>query len=100
MQIFATNMQVLLAIWVTVLAAYGTVTVMRWTTGKHEDDNIHVMDTEQRLVAAQISVAHRMDVLDRWSTALLVLVVLFGLLIVAAQVWSVWVTSATQPIFS
>ena len=94
------NMQLLLGIWGAVLAAYATVSVMRWSVGKREDDHLHVLDAEQQLVATQSSVAHKLDVLDRWKTALIVLLVLVGLLVGAAQVWTVWQHSSTQPIFS
>jgi hypothetical protein len=94
------NMQLLLGLWAAVLAAYATVTIMRWNLGKREDDHLHVLDSEQQLISTQTSIAHKLDVLDRWKTALLVLVILLALLIGAFQIWRVWSESSTQPIFS
>jgi hypothetical protein len=94
------NMQLLLGIWAASLAAYVTVAVMRWHFGKREDDHLHVLDGDQQVLSAQNAIAHKLDVLDRWKTALLVLVILFAVLIGAVQVWNVWQTSSTQPMFS
>ena len=94
------NMQLLLGVWGAILAAYVAAAVMRWQTGKREDDHLHVLDAEQQLVSAQTAVAHKLDVLDRWKTGLLVLLILWAVLIGGVQVWNVWQTSSTQPIFS
>jgi hypothetical protein len=93
------NMQLLLGLWAAVFAAYATVAYMRWSLGKREDDHLHVGDSDQQLLSTQTSVAHRLDILDRWKTALLVLLIVFALLIGAVQIWRVWQTSATQPMF-
>ena len=94
------NMQLLLGLWAAVLAAYATVALMRWNLGKREDDHLHVSDSDQQLISAQTSIAHKLDVLDRWKTALLVLAILLALLIGGVQVWRVWNESASQPMFS
>lgn len=94
------NMQLLVGLWVAIFAAYATVSFFRWNLGKREDDSLHVSDAERQLVAAQTSIAHKLDVLDRWKTALLVLIILFALLIGGMQVWNVWHASATTPQFS
>jgi hypothetical protein len=94
------NMQVLLGVWVAILAAYATVAVMRWSIGKREDDHMHFMEAEQALVATQTATAHKLDVLDRWKTALIVLLILWTVFIGGVQVWNVWRTSTTQPMFS
>ena len=81
------NMQLLLGIWVAIFAAYATVAVMRWNLGKREDDHMHFADSEQQLVAKQVSIAHKLDVLDRWKAALLTLTILSGILIGALHIY-------------
>lgn len=94
------NMHLLLGVWAAILAGYATVAIMRWQVGKQEDDHIHLMDAEQPLVSVQATVAHKLDVLDRWKTALLVLLIVWTVFVGGVQVWNVWHTSSTQPIFS
>lgn len=94
------NMQLLLAVWGAILAGYVMVLVMRHQLGKREDDHLHVADGEQQLISAQNEIAHKLDVLDRWKTALLVLFILFGLFVAAVQVWRVWQAQSSQAIFS
>jgi hypothetical protein len=93
------NMQLLLGVWAAILAAYVSVAIMRWNLGKREDDHLHVLDSEQ-LIASQATIAHKLDVLDRWKTALLVLTIVSALAIGALQVWRVWQESGSTAQFS
>jgi Mg2+/citrate symporter len=84
------NTQLLLGVWAAICAAYVTVALMRWNLGKREDDHLHFADSEQQLVTAQSSIAHKLDVLDRWKAALLMLTIVSGLIIGALHVYFVW----------
>jgi len=93
------NMPLLLGVWAAILAAYLSVAIMRWNMGKQEDDHLHVLDSEQ-LISTQTAIAHKLDVLDRWKTGLLILTIVSGLALGALQVWRVWTESGTTPQFS
>ena len=93
------NMQLLLGVWAAIFAAYVSVAVMRWNLGKREDDHLHVLDSEQ-LISSQTAIAHKLDVLDRWKTALLILTIVSAIAIGALQVWLVWQQSSSTPQFS
>ena len=88
------DMQLLLFVWFAIVVAYGTVALMRWIIGRREDDHLHFADSEQQLLATQTSVAHKLDVLDRWKTALLILTVLSGIVIAVLHAYVFWHDSA------
>ena len=93
------NMQLLLGVWAAILAAYVSVAILRWNLGKREDDHLHVLDSEQ-LITSQTAIAHKLDVLDRWKTALLILTIVSAVAIGALQVWRVWQESGSTAQFS
>lgn len=93
------NMQLLLGVWAAIFVAYLSVAVMRWNLGKREDDHLHVLDSEQ-LISSQTAIAHKLDVLDRWKTGLLLLTIAGAFAIGALQVWRVWQESGSTAQFS
>jgi hypothetical protein len=93
------NMQILLGVWAAIFVAYGSIAFMRWNLGKQEDDHLHVLDSEQ-LITTQTTIAHKLDVLDRWKTALLILTIVSAVAIGAMQVWNMWQQSSNTPMFS
>jgi hypothetical protein len=84
------NLTVLLVAWGLVLLALAAVTAVRHNAAKREDDHLHFSDSDQQLVAVQATAAHRLDVLDRWKTGLIILAVVSGLLILAYHAYTVW----------
>jgi hypothetical protein len=94
------NMQLAYVAWAVVFIAYVSVALMRWGAGKREDDHLHFSDSEQQLVASQAGIAHRLDVLDRWKTALLVATIFFGIAIGAAHAYLMWQQSVTKVQYS
>jgi hypothetical protein len=93
------NIEVLIGVWAAIFLAYMSVAILRWNLGKQEDDHLHVLDSEQ-LITTQTTIAHRLDVLDRWKTALLILTVVSALAICALQIWRVWQESGSTAQFS
>ena len=93
------NIQLLLGLWAAIFLSYAAVTILRWNAGKQEDDHLHVLDSEQ-MIASQTSIAHKLDVLDRWKTALLILTIVSAVAIGALQVWRVWQESGSTAQFS
>jgi hypothetical protein len=89
------NMQLLLGAWAVLLCAYGIVAVMRWNLGRREDDHLHFSDSEQQLVATQTTIAHRLEVLDRWSTILLIVTIVSAVVIGGLYVYLSWDATRT-----
>jgi hypothetical protein len=84
------NVTSVLAISAVLLAAFAAVTGLRWSLGKREDDHLHFSEREQPLVSAQVSMAHKLDVLDRWRTILLIATVLAGIAAFGLHVYNMW----------
>jgi hypothetical protein len=87
--------QLLLAIWIAIFAAYAIVALMRWTLGRREDDHLHFADSEQQLVTTQASIAHKLDVLDRWRAALLALTIVSAIILGALHAYLHWQATST-----
>ena len=90
------NMQLLLAIWCVIAAAYAIVVLLRWQLGRREDDHLHFADSEQQMVATQTTIAHKLDVLDRWKTGLLALTILWALFMGALHAYNSWQAASTK----
>ena len=88
-------MELLVALWATICAAFATVAVMRGIIGRREDDHLHFADSEQQLVTVQSGVAHKLDVLDRWRAVLLALTVVLAIVIGALHFYTVWRSTGT-----
>jgi uncharacterized membrane protein YdcZ (DUF606 family) len=57
-----------------------------------EDDSIHL---EGGIASDQISLAHRLELIDRWGKTLTVAAVVFGLALAAIYLYQVWNTVPT-----
>ena len=89
------NMQLLFGVWAAIFAAYAIVALMRWNLGRREDDHLHFADSEQQLVATQTTIAHKLDVLDRWRTVLLTLTIVSAVIIGLLEIYIVWQSTST-----
>jgi len=79
-----------LAIWSVFVLAVLVLFVMRKMVASKEDDQLHVLDGAP--TTQQVSVAHKLDVIDKWGKILTVITVLFGLTIGALYVVSTFNT--------
>ena len=77
----------LLAVIVFVLAAY------RKIVAYHEDDTLHVRDSDVQLVAEQEVVARKLQVIDRWGKVLTVAALVYGFLLAGSFVYASWLQS-------
>ena len=94
------NLQLLLGIQAALFLAWATVSLMRHQLGKREDDHIHFNEGEQQMLLTQSAIAHKLDVLDRWKSATLILTIVFALFLGAYYVWHIWEQSARTVQFS
>jgi sterol desaturase/sphingolipid hydroxylase (fatty acid hydroxylase superfamily) len=88
------NVISVLALSAILLVAFAVVTGLRWSLGKREDDHLHYSDREQQLVTAQVSIAHKLDVLDRWKTALLIATILAGVAAIGLHTYNMWMSGS------
>jgi hypothetical protein len=79
-----------LAIWSVFALAVIVLLIMRKMVSSKEDDQLHVLDGAP--TTQQVTVAHKLDVIDKWGKILTVITVLFGLAIGAIYVVSTFNT--------
>jgi hypothetical protein len=66
--------------------------VMRKMVASKEDDNLHVLDGVPTTATQQVTLAHKLDVIDKWGKILTVIALVFGLAIGALYVYSTFNT--------
>ena len=81
-----------IAIWSVLALAVLVLFVMRKSVASKEDDSLHVLDGAPAATTTQVTVAHKLDVIDKWGKILTVITVLFGLTIGALYVFSTFNT--------
>src|SRR4051794_16327968 len=82
--------------WLVLFLCLVVVTFVRLSVGRQEDDHIHVFDADNKLVSTQSAIAHRLDLLDRWRTILMVVVLISGLMLAGLYLYGVWQEGATS----
>lgn len=63
----------------------------------HEDDSIHLKDSQTGMVAEQITLARKVTAIDRLGKALTVLTILYGLVLAGWVVYQQWLVSSKLP---
>jgi hypothetical protein len=81
-----------LAIWSVFAFAVIVLLVMRKMVASKEDDQLHVLDGAPTSAAEQVTVAHKLDVIDKWGKILTAITLVFGLAIGALYVYTTFST--------
>jgi hypothetical protein len=77
--------------WVALACAVAALAIYRKRISIHEDDMLHVRDSEAARISEQANTAQRLDVIDRWGKLLTVIVAVYGVLLAAAYFYHVWI---------
>lgn len=85
------TMTMLVSIWSGLFFVVLTLAGLRKWVSRHEDDAVHLTDSEVELVRHQACVASFLSRLDRWGKVLTVVVLLYGLAILARVFYVTWV---------
>ena len=81
----------IMAVIVLALLLYRTLLAL------HEDDNLHIADSEQKLIPKQMAFYRVMDKIDHWGEALTAITVAGGLCIAAVYIYQVWEIHSRLP---
>jgi hypothetical protein len=76
-------------IWAVLATAVAALIVARKVAARNEDDSLHV--NEVRVSVQQTTMAHTLDVIDRWGVTLTVVVVVYGLALLGVFLYNSWV---------
>jgi hypothetical protein len=81
----------LFAAWLAMACAVAGLAIYRRRIAIHEDDMLHVRDSEAARISEQVSTAERLDMIDRWGKVLTVIVAVYGLLLAVAYFYQIWI---------
>ncbi len=80
-------------LWVALALVVIGLLVYRRFVAAGEDDLIHVSDEGGSAASHQMTVAHRLDQIDKWGKILTTLVVIYGVILGAVYVYRGWVSA-------
>jgi hypothetical protein len=86
------NIVPLISSWALLAAAVVGLVVYRKMVSSREDDTLHL---DQSTASQQNTVAHKLEVIDRWGKILTAVAFLYGLVVAAVYFFNVWNTTPT-----
>ena len=78
------------AIWTVLVIAVLIIEAVRRFAARDEDDMLHVRDSEVQIVAKQRTMAHSLEVIDRWRGWLFAVTIVFGIALGAVWLYNAW----------
>ena len=66
--------------------------IYRKSVSSQEDDSIHL---EGNMPTEQVSLAHRLELIDRWGKTLTVIVAVYGVALAGIYLYQIWNTVPT-----
>jgi hypothetical protein len=80
-------------VWTVLAVVVVALLFYRRVISGEEDDILHIEDSTGSLTSRQTVVAKKLEVVDRWGKILTVIVVLYGLALLAGYLYMGWVQS-------
>jgi hypothetical protein len=77
-------------LWVVLAAAVIALIIYRRIVSAGEDDMIHVSDAGASIASHQVSVAQKLDQIDKWGKMLTVITVAYGVILGAVYMYQSW----------
>jgi len=81
-----------LVLWAVLALAVVGLIIYRRVVSASEDDMIHVSDAAGSVTAQQVTVAQKLDQIDKWGKTLTVVVVVYGVVLAGIYVYQSWVS--------
>jgi len=83
------NLVPFIVLWALLAVTVAAMIVWRKMVANQEDDSLHVL---QGSVAQQVTVAQKLEVIDKWGKILTVITLVFGLILGAVYIYQNFVT--------
>lgn len=87
----------MLSVSVVLAVACAIVYGYRGMVARQEDDYVHLSDSEAQMIPNQVAVGKKLDVLDRWTTILTVLVAVAAVSTLGMYLYVTFVESGKLP---
>lgn len=88
------DLAVLVTIWVVMALILVALALYRKLVSRRGDDILHVRDSEMPLISDQVVIGKRLDWIDRWGKVATMVLIVYGLAIAAAYLYTGWQASA------
>ena len=72
----------------------GLLLYRKWVA-KDEDETLHLADCESGLRSQQVTVAHKLESIDRWGKVLTAIALVYGLVVGAGYLYQSWVAASS-----
>jgi hypothetical protein len=83
--------------WMLLAATVLTLLIWRKVVSSKEDDNLHVVGgASVEKGARQVSVAQKLDFIDRWGKIATVVTVVYGVILGGLYMWMSWVQNTNM----
>jgi hypothetical protein len=84
-----------LILWVALALTVLALFVWRKMVSRGEDDNLHVLDGgAAQKTAAQLAVAEKLDLIDKWGKIVTVVALVFGVILGGLFVYQSWIQNS------
>ena len=77
-------------VWAFLVLASITLMIYRAVIGSHEDESLHVLDGEARMVVEQQAMFKKLGAVERWTKILVAVTVVYGLALGGAYLYHLW----------
>ena len=81
--------------WGVIATVTAVLMIYKRVLGEKEDDSVHMMDYEAKIVEEQVSMANRITAIERWTTVLIVLTLVSGAVLAGLYLHQSWMESST-----
>jgi hypothetical protein len=80
-------------IWALIALVVLGLIAYRKAVSSHEDETLHL--SNQSVIPQQVTIAHKLDIIDKWGKLLTIIAVVYGLLLAAGYTYVTWIRSST-----
>jgi len=80
------------ALWAMLAVAVIGLIVYRRFVSASEDDMIHISDASGTVTSQQVTVAQKLDQIDKWGKMLTVVAVAYGVVLAGIYVYQSWMS--------
>ena len=84
-------------IWVVLGVATLGLALYRKLITANEEDLVHLADGEERQIPEQVTLARKLEVIDRWGKILTIVTLILGVAIGIAYMYQAWLDPRSVP---
>lgn len=87
------HMMPFVILWAILAVVVIVLIARRKVVSSHEDDSLHVLEPGE--VQLQMSMAQKLEQIDKWGKLLTIIVVVYGLILAGVYFYQSWIASSS-----